>query len=522
MSSKKNNSSSNNDSPDKETSVTGIKKFSFYIILVFLILLPLVLLEIGLVLFNYGGNIELFVKKQTAAGLVYVLNPNVTSRYFFQKGVKTPIPITQTFTAKKDSLTFRIFCLGASTTQGFPYEVNAAFPAVLQNILSTLFPDRKVNVINCGITGLSSHSVLDLGREILKKYEPDLLIVYSGQNEFYGVFGQASRLSLFKSRRLTKLFLTLQKFRTTQLLRNVASRVRAPRVPQTSLENAETLMGLMAKDIEIRLDSPIFHQAANNFRKNITDLVKLADRENTPIMICSLVDNQRDFAPFASLHSENFSKQDSIAWQSFIRQADELFSAGEFEAAIEGYQKALALDSSYAATHYQIAHCYGKIGNDGAAQKHYRSAKDHDVVRFRAPFLFNKYLQNITRDYNVPFVDVYKEFAQTSRAGVIGNNLILEHVHPNQQGYFLIAKSIAQCMYQHKFVKPVWNWNNNKSDSVYIAMSHLTDLDREVVNYKLFTLTSHWPFPTADSTRSYQRIGNEETERMAKALVDRG
>ncbi|MBN1466643.1 tetratricopeptide repeat protein [candidate division KSB1 bacterium] len=498
---------------------SGAKRILFYVILMILPFLLLALLELGLDLFNYGGNLDLFV--QSATGEEYVLNPNVTARYFFHKGVKTPTPITQSFAAEKDSLTCRIFCLGASTTQGFPYEVNAAFPAVLKNILSTVHPDRHVQVINCGITALTSHSVLDLGREILLKYEPDLLVIYSGHNEFYGVFGQASRLALFKSRGMTKLFLRLQKLRTTRLLRNMTSGLRAPRMAPPLSQNAETLMGQMAGNIEIRLDSQIFRQTERYFKENIGDLVDLTKRRGVPVMLCSLVDNQRDFPPFASLHAEALSEQDTTLWRSHVREAVALQDAGEFAAALASYARALALDSTFADVHYQMAVCYDAIGDEVAARSHYRLARDHDVIRFRAPSCFNRHLQDLARQYDVPYVDAQSEFARESRSGVIGADLIHEHVHPNQRGYFLIAKAIARSMYEHGLMDGTWQWVNDKSDSAYMAMSHLTPLDYEVVNYKIFILTSHWPFPAGEQSH-YERVGNARTEQMARALVDRG
>jgi hypothetical protein len=132
-----------------------------------------------LCLFGYGETRTLLLDKSPAKP-EYVLNKNFTRRYFFREGIRTPVPISQRFSAKKDSVTYRIFCLGESTTQGFPYSANGAFPAQLKNILSTLNPKRNIEVVNCGITAITSHSVLDMERNP-QKYKPDLLVIIRAQ-----------------------------------------------------------------------------------------------------------------------------------------------------------------------------------------------------------------------------------------------------------------------------------------------------------------------------------------------------
>jgi len=500
--------------------ISVAKKRVFTIILIFLPLLFLILLEAGLQIFNYGGNLDLFILKKTGQISEFVLNKDFTKRYFFKKGVKTPIPLSQAFNSEKDSLTYRVFCLGASTTQGFPYPPYAGFPAILENILSTLHPERKVEVVNCGVTAITSHSVLDMGREILRKYQPDLLVVYTGHNEFYGVFGQASTLSLFENRTLLQIFLKMQHSKLFLLLRNTLNMLFGERINRESMFDTSTLMGLVLKDIGIQLNNDIFRRTENHFQENIEDLIKEAKQHHTDILICNLLDNLRDFAPFASMHSENFWEKDTTQWYQLIKSAEEFQNSGNYQQAIDHYLQALKIDSCYAQTNYQLAQSYDALLNFDLAGRYYLLAKDFDVIRFRAPSSFNHMIREATNKYNVPLVDLEKTFSQISPAGIIGNNLLHEHVHPNQKGYLQMARAISKTMSEHGLIRDAWNWTRDQTDSAYLAMSHVTLLDYEVVNYSLFRLTSHWPFTNSGEERVYQPVGNERTVQLAKFFID--
>jgi len=503
-------------SPEEKRVKEGIsrrKRIAFTAAMLTIPFLLTVILELGLRLFDYGGNLDLFVKEERGNSSEYVLNKNVVNRYFFRKGIKTPIPHSERFAVKKDSATYRIFCLGASTTQGFPYPPNAAFPAMLKNILSTLHPDRQIEVINCGITAITSHSVLDMGREILEKYQPDLLVLYTGHNEFYGALGQASRLSLFENRTMMQAFLRMQRSRVVLMARNILIGLFGERLTRENVIDRT-----VAKETGIRFDSPLFRRTEKHFQANLEDMVAAARQAGTDIMLSTLVSNQSDRAPFASLHSESLTSADSLRWSELVQGANDHKIHGRFEQAAHLLEQALRIDSSFAQMHFMLAECYEALQQPELAQHHFSLACDLDVIRFRAPSTFNRIILETGEKYQVAVADLERTFMEASE-GVIGNNLILEHVHPNQQGYLLIAKAVAATMADRGMLRQSWDWTNDKPDSVYLAMSHLTDLDREVVNYRVYRLTTHWPF---SGEGSYERVGNERTEQLAKALVDEG
>lgn len=198
--------------------VTRQQQRSFWIVLLAIPVLFFVLLEGGLRLFDYGENRDLFVPVEWKGEAYYAVNPAVARRYFSDPTFSTYVSRDR-FLARKPPGTYRIFCLGASTTVGFPYMFNGSYSSLLRDRLITLFPDQRVEVVNVGITAVNSYTVADLARELMD-YEPDLLIVYAGHNEFYGALGVGSAEFVGSRRWMVRLYLTLQEARTVRLLRD--------------------------------------------------------------------------------------------------------------------------------------------------------------------------------------------------------------------------------------------------------------------------------------------------------------
>jgi len=86
-------------------------------------------------------------------------------------------------TIDKPANTYRIFAVGGSTTFGSGISDNESYPVYLQEKFDEAELDFKVQVINAGIPGIGSEAELELIKNRLENYNPDLYIVYDGVNE---------------------------------------------------------------------------------------------------------------------------------------------------------------------------------------------------------------------------------------------------------------------------------------------------------------------------------------------------
>ncbi len=450
------------------------------------------LLEGSLRLFHYGEDRSLFRRSNATGVPLLSMNPGVKGRYFtqtdFQPGVSP-----DAFPETKAPRTLRLFCLGESTTVGYPFWYNAAFPTFLRSYLAEVFPDRKVEVVNLGMTATNSFTVLDVARELVH-YSPDAIIVYDGHNEYYGAMGVASREGVTRSRLLTEFTLYLSRFRTYLLLRDGINAVRSLVGHTTGEIDRATLMEKLARGRLIRHSSPIYEEGLEDFKENLRDLSGVCDKADVPLVLCTQVSNLRDLEPFASLHPDYLSDSLGQACDRTIAAGRELLDLREFREAIIPLRLALRIDSGYALAHFLTARACDSLGMYASADSEYRKARDDDAVRFRA----SGDLNNLIRSFSpkAAIADVESVFAAYSDHGLIGDSLVTEHLHPTVFGQFLIAKEVLAAMERNGILVSPADWRRRDSVDPQMIWQRrpVTALDERIGRRKTAVLRSGWPF----------------------------
>jgi len=435
------------------------RKRLFILMTVALPLLLLVVLELCLRLFDYGGNTKLFVSTPNEDSQYLGINLNIGRRYF-PGGSFNPSPRKDLFLKVKPQNGYRIFVLGGSTTAGFPYGNNITFPRILNRRLADTFPNRKIEVVNTAMTAINSYSQLDFMNEILAQ-QPDAILIYAGHNEFYGALGVGSVESLGQIYGITLTYLRLQRLKVFCLVRDVIGSIRQIIGLKKKMNYTDdpmaTIMARIVKDKEITLDSQIYERGKRQFRNNLLRIFKRTRRAKIPVIISELVSNTRDQEPFVSL------------------------ATAKFPAASSMYAKARTLEQE---------------GNYDLARKAYYLAKDLDALRFRATEEFNEIIHELANEFDIPVVPMKQYFEENSPHGMIGNNLICDHLHPTIDGYFLMADAFYNTMRQESFITSDWPENNIKPTSYYRRHWGYTQLDSTYAALVITHLKGGWPFQT--------------------------
>lgn len=87
------------------------------------------------------------------------------------------------FEREKPSNTYRIFTVGGSTTYGGGVNDHETWPFYLQQEFNRLNLLTNVEVINAGIMSAETNQELEIIRERLIEFEPDLIVMYDGWND---------------------------------------------------------------------------------------------------------------------------------------------------------------------------------------------------------------------------------------------------------------------------------------------------------------------------------------------------
>jgi len=426
------------------------KKIFFYSVLFFLPIFVLLLLELSLRLFSYGDDLSLFIP---SADSKYLTCNRVVGKRYFSKFEQTT-PLYDIFLKEKPENGYRIFVLGESTIQGFPYDANVTVTRILQKRLKDIFPDKTIEVINLGMTAINSYSLLDLTDELLQQ-EPDAVLIYTGHNEYYGALGVGSMESGSIPGWLKKTHLKFIHFRTYQLLQNTVSGIYKLFNPLSENEAKETLMQQMVGRNIIPYGSEMYKAGLTQFRENMNELLEKLTDKHVPVIISDQVSNVKDLYPFYSVSIKNYESADSLYKEANHLEADSLYKE---------------------------------------ANEKYVLAKDMDAIRFRAPEDLNKIIDTLVNSFGIYKLSVKSVFENNSPHGLVGNNLISEHLHPNIDGYFLMADAFLNALRDHGMIGKTWDSTLIRPWKFYRKNWGFTELDSTIAYLRVQNLKSGWPF----------------------------
>ena len=496
--SKKNHRSFTKERASKASSVRSIRSnkrtLLFYGITAAIPLIFFLLLETGLRRGNYMGDLALFSDPGIGKNEYYIPNPNFAARYFFY--TKTvPSPSIDVFKQVKTSNIYRVFAMGGSSAAGYPYGFNGTYSRVVKDILQDRMPDKQVEVVNVGISAISSYTLYDQVAEILQ-YEPDAILIYAGHNEFYGALGVGSNENLGGFPWFVRGYLKLQQYKTFLLLRNAivgTGKWTASLFGAQEIDPNATLMERIINSRSIALDGPKHQLAMHQFDSNLTAILDAFTQQGVPVWLGSLASNYKDQVPFVDVADAVDAQDQSLPLASSVFQ--------------EG--QSLLID-----------------GDADAAQTRFAYAKDLDGLKFRAPESINRIIREKAGAYEqVHYVPVYETFVEHSPNRILGNELMLEHLHPNAKGYFLMGASFAQAMLESEklnhLTTPSINETSTSSDpgsdsqidntlieqglKPYEKRMYLSDFDHQVAYHRVRTLKQGFPFVLSNNTQPYQQ-----------------
>jgi len=481
----------------KNQTARNRKRIIFYIITAIIPVLFFVVTELGLRLVGFGQHVPLFIENPSHPS--YQLpRPDVMARYFPENAPKPSVTMEPNFILKeKPQNGYRVIVQGGSTAAGFPYGLGASIAGTLDQRLKPSLPGRYVEILNTAMSAVNSYTLLDFADEIIEQ-QPNAVLIYAGHNEFLGILGIGSNYTVMGSGTTTRWFLALKDFRIFQLLQRVYFALSTHEDTAGSGANKEgqqsrTFMAKVAKNKAIAKNSSVYEAGLAQFEGNMEALLAKYKKAGINVYISTIASNHADQAPFSSLPTEDKFKNTSailfsnIAKQSQRDQVQDLTSAST-----------TLLQSASADLHFKIAKLALQLKQTSIAKIHFDLAVEHDQLRFRAPSAMNDIIRKLATQYNAVLVDSEKELAIRSPNGIVGNSMMLEHLHPNLQGYFVISNAFYESIAKNINIKPFANIGINRAWTERLVLPQ-----EEYYGFAtILNLTSDYPFTNTPTTAS--------------------
>lgn len=402
-------------------------------------LLFLVLLEAVLRLVGAGYPTEFFIPNKGGEG--YVTNIKFGWRFFPPRVARWPSP--QVLEAPKDKRAFRIFVLGESAAYGTPSDLYG-FIRILHVMLSERFPDLEIEIVNAAMTAVNSHVILPIARDCAGM-EPDLFIVYMGNNEVIGPYGAGSIFGRrFTAIPLIRAHIRLRSARLVQLFFSLFD------WHGNYWGGVETWEGLAAfMDHKVAADDPRLRYVRGHFRRNLEDICRVAGRKGIPVLGCTVAVNLRDVPPFASVHRPGLTADETAAFDADFQRGQEAFDQGRWREALEAFRACVERDDCHADAHYWLAKAIQSLGDDpDKAVGHFLQARELDALRYRADAGLNAAVREVFSGAGSGrrLVDIERRLAEAAPGDVAlpGDEFFHEHVHFNPAGNYKVAKALFE------------------------------------------------------------------------------
>ncbi|MBW2232523.1 MAG: hypothetical protein JRH17_19210, partial [Deltaproteobacteria bacterium] len=403
----------------------------------------LLIAEVALRLAGFGGRPPLFVDAPGAPGYRHT-NPEVMQRYYSGTVdvAATIEPIL--FRADRPTAGHRFVVQGGSTAAGFPYGRWGGLAGMLGDRLEAIFPDLEIEVITTAMAAVNSYTLLDLVDEIIE-IEPDAVLIYAGHNEYLGVLGVGSALGGGRSRTATLAYIKLRQLGLYRIIESCVGLARGS-FGSAGESDPQSLFARAAGGSLIPFGSDAYHRGRIQFEANLGEVLRRYRDAGIPVYVGTLVSNEKDQAPFAGDSARDW----------YVRAQQERAS-GHIEPARTAFQ----------------------------------NARDHDELRFRAPTSFNAGLREMVERFGATLVDVDAAFRAAAPDGTLGQELLLEHVHPNAEGYFLLASTYLAGLKRDGWIG---DWSHAPSEAEARRDMPITVIDRILAEYAVAELKAGFPF----------------------------
>jgi tetratricopeptide (TPR) repeat protein len=219
----------------------------------------------------------------------------------------------------------------------------------------------------------------------------------------------------------------------------------------------------------------MYLEGLKQFSDNMSNLLGKLKDAHVPVIISDLVSNVRDLPPFHSLRYEMYPRADSVFSNAKRLEADHVFEK---------------------------------------AKEEYFKAKDYDVVRFRASEDINKIIAHLADSLELYHLSLQSLFEKYSPQGIIGDNLMTDHLHPNVDGYFLMAEGFLHALRDHGMIDTDWDSTRVKPWTYYRYNWGFTELDSMIAVLRIKHLKAGWPFQPETT------VNNFRTTYTPKGMID--
>lgn len=323
------------------------------------------------------------------------------------------------FAIPKPAGTYRIICLGDSTTYGFILPDGSTFPDILSDILLQRRSHVKFEVINAGVPGYSSYQGMRLFLNEVASWQADTVIVSFGFDDHLWAGGPPDK-----------------------------------NIPRGSgfMAAAQSLLGRSALFLFMRRlmagtgsaeadpEHPTRRVSLDDFDSNLARIVQAAQNSGAiPYLLTQPINLNKPLVinPIRRV-VEGFDGKKRVVFEMhrFVAGQDTIYLY-QFDGDPALLMETIRLHPDWPMPHYLLGMYYAKQGQKELAMRKLRQARELDHDR-RVVSGYNDVARRVAARQNVSLIDLSREFEQYRY-----ETLFRDDVHFNAEGAKKAAEIIA-------------------------------------------------------------------------------
>jgi lysophospholipase L1-like esterase len=359
------------------------------------------------------------------------------------------------FSVRKSATGRRVFVVGGSTVQGRPFSIETSFTQFLEAALNKTHPSTQWEVVNCGGISYASYRLVAIVEECLN-YEPDLIIVCTGHNEFLERIEYppaSTRPSV-----VAQTHGGLSRLRSFRLVRSLVA-------PSDEFQAAGTDRSVLSAEADAMLDHAGGLDAYRrdvqraevtgvHFQFNLRRIVRATEQAGVPLLLIQPPSNLSDCPPFKSEFSSSTSPRDQQRIHALHHQASQLLQS-DLTAATDILRKAVQADPAYAFSWYQLGKVLQANSDFDAARNAYQQAMDNDICPLRMTTNLQDRMRQVVVSEHLHFINANTLIQELSDNHITGGDKLVDHIHPSFHGHQDIAFAILAWMAAHELTPPL-------------------------------------------------------------------
>jgi hypothetical protein len=328
-----------------------------------------------------------------------------------------------------------VVVIGGSSAMGYPYDPALSIGQIVAWELERSWPGRRVAL---DLRANLGRNLEDMHNELAKlTRRPDLMIIYSGHNEFLSRFDtsrDAGHAETHQGSTLPRLYaLSLHSPFCLWVYETVRKhRLGGPPPPV----NRHRL-----------LDVPSFtpselHELLVDFRRRLEAIVAYCEQVGAVPVLIIPPSNESGYEPNRTVLSLPPSPEREAALTAAFQEAREREDADP-SGSIARYRALIAEEPEFAEAHFRLGRLLERAGSYYEARSHYIAAKDLDGYPVRCRSDFVAIYHEVAARHDCILIDAPELLRARTPNGILDDSLFHDAHHPTFGSHLAMAQAIV-------------------------------------------------------------------------------